>query len=131
MQAMYYDENGNQAYDAGVDTIVFSQPLPGEYGNFGRNKLTGPGTFTLDMAMSKSVELTEGKSLTVRVDAGNILNHPSPTGSWSAFGGSSQTNARDTNLVNPNLSMASGTDFGVFQAKAQHRTFQAKITLRF
>ena len=62
------------------ENVIFQNPMPGEYGSFGRNRIEGPGSFSLDMAMGKTVQLTEGKSMRIRVDAGNILNHPSPGG---------------------------------------------------
>jgi len=94
------------------ETVIMQNPMPGEYGNFGRNKVEGPGSFSLDMALGKTVELTEGKSIGFRMDASNILNHPSP-------GGGSNSIDVDSNKL------------GYIGSKSGSRSFQAKITLRF
>ncbi len=43
----------------------------------GRNSVTTPGFGVLSLSLSKSVHFSEGKFLTAKVDAFNILNHPS------------------------------------------------------
>ena len=94
------------------ENVIFQHPLPGEYGTYGRNKIEGPGTFSLDMAMGKTFQLTEGKSIGFRMDAGNILNHPSPGGGGTSISQGS----------NP---------LGYIGSKSGNRKFQAKITIRF
>ena len=49
---------------------------PGRPGNLGRNTLTGPGTFTTDIALIKNIPLRESLSLQFRTEAYNIFNHP-------------------------------------------------------
>lgn len=104
--------------------IILQQPLPGKQGNFGRMNLNGIGMFSLDATLGKTIALTEGKSLQLRVDATNILNHPTPSNSTFAW------NARFTQIYDPNMSLGSGT-FGVISSKGQHRTWQAKIRFQF
>jgi len=104
---------------------ILQQPLPGQQGNFGRQTLNGIGLFSLDMTMGKSIQITEGKSITLRVDATNILNHPTPSNSTYAW------NARFTQIYDPNMSLASGGNFGNISSKGQHRTWQAKIRFTF
>jgi len=48
---------------------------PGTQGNFPHSKLILPRRQTLDANISKSFNLTEGKSLQLRFDAANVLNH--------------------------------------------------------
>jgi hypothetical protein len=91
--------------------VILQNPLPGRQGNFS-SYIEGLGSFSLDMGMTKSIQLTEGKSLNIRMNASNILNHPSP--SSPAF----------------NISGGFGT-FGVTQLKSGNRTFQGNITIRF
>jgi hypothetical protein len=105
--------------------IVYRQSLPGTNGNVGRNTFEGIGMFSLDMNMGKSVALTEGKSLTIRVDAQNILNHPTPSNSWS------QVNARFTQISDPNFSFSTSQPLGYISTKGGHRTFQGQIRLQF
>lgn len=55
----------------------------GDFGDATRNMLTGPGFLQLDAALGRSFKIREGKILTLRVDAFNLLNHPNlglPTG---------------------------------------------------
>jgi hypothetical protein len=94
------------------ENVIMQHPMPGEYGNLGRNILEGPGSFSLDMALGKTVQLSEGKSIGFRVDAGNILNHPSPGG--------------------PNTGVSqNGNPLGYIGSKSGNRRFMAKITIRF
>jgi hypothetical protein len=106
-------------------TLVLAQPLPGQQGNFGRQMMNGIGLFSLDMTMGKSIQITEGKSITLRVDATNILNHPTPSNSTYAW------NARFTQIYDPNTTLANAEDFGRISSKGQHRTWQAKIRFTF
>jgi hypothetical protein len=115
--------------------IIFRNAIPGEIGNRnGSNIIYGPGTWSLDMAMSKSIEFMEGKRFEIRLDAQNILNHARPS-----FGDSSANNAaqygRVSGVANPNAALndmwAGSYAFGYTNLKAGHRTFQAKLRLSF
>ena len=88
------------------------------------------------MAMMKSVRLTEGKSLQVRVDATNIFNHANPSGSASSSGV-----GRVVVPSAPAATMGNYFDFsdfsntlrplGYLSTKVGARTFQAKMRLDF
>jgi hypothetical protein len=52
---------------------------PGTYGNAGRFNLKGPGVFQLDMALSRTFAIREGKTLQLRVEAFNLPNHLNPS----------------------------------------------------
>jgi hypothetical protein len=56
--------------------VVLLSPKPGTTGNLGTGWLKGPGRVGLDAAMSKSIQLREGTTFTIRMDAINILNKP-------------------------------------------------------
>jgi hypothetical protein len=56
---------------------AFALPPAGQFGNAGRNILRGPGFAQFDLALQKSVPLTEGLKIMLRADAFNLLNHPS------------------------------------------------------
>jgi hypothetical protein len=49
---------------------------PGTQGNFGNNLLQLPRRQNLDANLSKTFQISESKSLQMRLDATNILNHP-------------------------------------------------------
>jgi hypothetical protein len=96
---------------------VFRTPLPGEVGDY-RDQIFGPGTWSLDMAMSKRFSVTERMALDVRVDAVNVLNHPEP--------------------ANPNLNLQTGV-FGQITSKVATplqfstvgRAFAGRLRLSF
>jgi hypothetical protein len=56
------------------DPTLFVMPAPGTVGNAGRNSLRGPGFATVDMSLSKTVDLPRTASLQFRVEAFNLLN---------------------------------------------------------
>jgi len=113
------DANGN---------IILQNPLPGTRGNFGFNRIYGLGSWNTDMALSKAVKITEGKSIQVRVDVTNIFNHPTPGGSATA----TTPGAVTYYSSNPSLNLAgSGTYIGDLQAKVGQRSFQARIRFDF
>jgi hypothetical protein len=51
---------------------------PGKVGDSGSANVKLFGSWTLDMNASKSFRITESKSVQVRIDATNVLNHPVP-----------------------------------------------------
>ena len=58
------------------DPQAFSLPEAGYVGNLGRNTLTGPGLFALNLGVHKSIWKTERQDLRFRVEAFNATNHP-------------------------------------------------------
>ncbi len=75
---------------------AFIQPLPGTYGNVGRNTLQGPQLVTTDLSLAKKFALTERLDLKFRAEFFNILNRtnfntPNPVVYAAATGGPSPT----------------------------------------
>jgi len=91
---------------------VLQNSLPGTQGNQGARMLRLPGRWFMDANISKTLRISESKSLQLRVDANNILNHPNP--GEPVF-----------NVGSP--------DFGRVTANktVQPRAFQAKLRLTF
>ncbi|HXG63738.1 MAG TPA: TonB-dependent receptor, partial [Blastocatellia bacterium] len=58
------------------DTIAYAVVNEARFGNAGRNNLRGPGFFNLDLALFRTVMLTESVRLQFRAEALNALNHP-------------------------------------------------------
>jgi hypothetical protein len=56
------------------DPNAFLPPASGTYGNVGRDTLTGPGLATTDLALRKTVALTEKTHLELRAEAFNVFN---------------------------------------------------------
>jgi len=55
--------------------LAFIQPLPGTYGNVGRNTLQGPALKQTDISLAKKWPLTERLGLQFRGEIFNFLNH--------------------------------------------------------
>ena len=119
-------------YNEGDDVIVFRNADQNEgvnaTGNYKPGRMTGPGIFSLDMAMSKSLEFMEGKRFEIRVDAQNILNHASASSNTGMSSG-----GRYTQILGPSLGISSAGNnaFGSFTNRVGHRTFQARLRLSF
>ena len=95
------DANGN---------IVLRNAAPGQLGTLGLRTIEGPGSWSFDANLQKSVRVAEAKNLTIRVDATNAFNHPTPG--------------------NPNLNINTGT-FGQINMKTGSRLLQAQLRFDF
>ena len=54
---------------------AFTVPLSGRYGDAGRNTIPGPGLFTMNLSLQRTISLTERTRLQLRIDANNLTNH--------------------------------------------------------
>jgi hypothetical protein len=75
---------------------AFIQPLPGTYGNVGRNILQAPGLTETDLSLTKLFSVTERLNLQFRTEVFNVFNHtnfnaPNPVVYAAATGGPSST----------------------------------------
>jgi hypothetical protein len=107
--------------------IVLQNAKPGTRGNLGLNTMEGAGLWQFDAAISKTLKIAESKSLEFRVDATNILNHPTPDDPGFA--------SCLTGNLGTNLSLNSANDFGLLGGKCVGETparrFQARLRLNF
>ena len=60
--------------DLWYDPCAFSKPVPGTYGNLGRNTMTGPQLFNVDFSADKNFKLTEALNLQFRAELFNLLD---------------------------------------------------------
>ena len=67
---------GRQTIDHWFDTAAFLVQPQYTYGNSGRNILFGPGLKNMDLSLSKSFAITEGKRLQFRAESFNFTNTP-------------------------------------------------------
>ena len=58
------------------NTAVFAANATGQFGNAGRNIVTGPGSISWDTSLSKAFRITEAHRLLFRWDAFNLPNRP-------------------------------------------------------
>jgi hypothetical protein len=54
---------------------AYRAPSPGEWGDAGRNSLTGPSQFALNAAVARTFRIGDRFNLDWRVDASNVLNY--------------------------------------------------------
>ena len=57
-----------------VNPAAFRAPVPGEWGNAGRNSITGPAQFSLNTGITRTFLISNRWSMDWRIDATNILN---------------------------------------------------------
>jgi trimeric autotransporter adhesin len=92
------------------DTAAFAIPV-GKYGNAGRNTISGPGSFLINLSVRKGFRLDEnGRRLDFNWQVQNLLNHPN-------WGGVSTT--------------INATNFGQVTSARQMRSMSANIRVRF
>jgi hypothetical protein len=60
---------------------AFRLPEPGTFGDAARNTIDGPGLWTIDLNLSRSIPMNdEGRRLLITLQAKNLFNHPNFTG---------------------------------------------------
>jgi hypothetical protein len=113
----------NAIRTVGTNQVVLQTPLPGKRGTLGQNQFENLGAWAADMAIQKQVRISESKSVTVRVDATNIFNHPTPGqgGLFSPAVGASDLASQSH----------AGTAFGSVNSKSGQRRFQLKARVDF
>jgi hypothetical protein len=100
--------------DAGTGQILLQNAKPGKRGTLGSNTFQTRGVWTLDGNVSKTFQISESKSVQIRVDATNMLNHPIPN--------------------DPTLNINSNEPFGNQNGKSQFqgaRAFRGTVRVSF
>jgi hypothetical protein len=93
-----------------LNAAAFAVPLPGQWGNAGRNILTGPNQLTLNASASRTFRWGDRFNADVNVNATNVLNHP-VFPSWN--------------------STITSVQFGLPGNANQMRTIQTSLRVRF
>jgi hypothetical protein len=57
------------------NVLAFTTPVSGQYGDAGRNTIPGPGLFSMNLSLQRTIPLTERIRFQIRVDATNFTNH--------------------------------------------------------
>jgi len=63
------------AFCSSTTSAFCSNPSGSIYGNAGRNIIEGPGQFSLNMALGKTIQIREARVLELRLQANNVLNN--------------------------------------------------------
>jgi Carboxypeptidase regulatory-like domain len=106
-----------------LNSAAFQLPAAGQWGNAGRNSITGPSQFLLNATLGRSFQYRDRYTIDLRVDAANILNHVTYK-SWNTI----LTTTRDPlmgNLLTPSA------QFGHPSSVNGMRTMQTTLRLRF
>ena len=93
-----------------LNPAAFAAPAPDQWGNAGRNSITGPAQFSLNASAGRTFRWGDHLTADLRVDATNALNHP-VFPSWNSVIGSAQ--------------------FGLPNPANQMRTLQTVLRVRF
>ena len=88
--------------------VLLKYPKPGEVGNLGFGNFKTFGNWNFDASASKTFRVGESKNFQIRVDATNVLNHPTP-----------------------GIPSFSANTFGVSTTKTGERSFQGQLRLTF
>jgi hypothetical protein len=88
--------------------VLLKYARPGEVGNLGFGNFKTFGNWTLDMSASKTFNINDSKSVQIRIDSTNVLNHPTP-----------------------NPPSFSANSFGVSDEKTGERALQGQVRFMF
>ena len=97
--------------DGSTVRVVLKNAMPGKKGTLGTGVIKGFGSIRFDASMSKTFKVSDRKSLQVRVDTRNVMNHPSPGP--------------------PLLDINGNNTFGNINTKTGSRTLQGQLRLQF
>jgi trimeric autotransporter adhesin len=93
LRAEYTGEN---VYDAPAGLFLnpkaYTAPPAGQYGNAGRDSITGPSQFSMNLSLARTFRVTDKLNLDIRVDSSNAINHVT-FGNWITVVNSSQFGA--------------------------------------
>jgi hypothetical protein len=98
------------------NTAAFTQPA-GLYGTASRNSITGPGTISNNMSLSKTIQFGDTRSMELRATADNVFN-------------TVQYNGVYTTLYS-GLEAQRSSNFGQVSSAANMRSFQFNARFRF
>jgi hypothetical protein len=84
---------GASIYSSGTSTRLnagaYTAPTTGQWGDAGRNSITGPGQFSFDSTLARTFRADKNTSLDLKVVSTNLLNHASFT-NWNNYVTSTQ-----------------------------------------
>jgi len=114
-------------YDAKTGQPLLIHPLPGKRGTLGRRVLRGVTIPSFDMNLTKSFRIRESKTIQLRVDASNVLNHSYPNTPQLSLAPSAATNALNSTFGQ----IINATGFSTVGAKTGYRKAQAVLRFTF
>ena len=70
-----------------LNPAAYMAPPSGQWGDAGRNSVTGPAQFAFNAGLTRTFQITERMSVDWRLDASNVLNRVTYVGVNALFGG--------------------------------------------
>ena len=93
-----------------LNRAAYVAPLPGHWGNAGRDSIAGPAQLSLNASLGRTFRVSDRLNLDLRIDSTNALNHVTFT-TWNTIVNSAQ--------------------FGLPAAANAMRSMQLTLRLRF
>jgi Carboxypeptidase regulatory-like domain/TonB dependent receptor-like, beta-barrel len=109
-----YTKNNIAKNSTFINLSPFAYAPNGSFGNLGRNSFRGPNFFDIDAEVSRFFPVTERTKLDFRIEAFNVLNHPSFSNPGSG-----------------NLKVNTPKTFGVITGASSPRIFQGAVKFIF
>jgi hypothetical protein len=88
-----------------IDATAFMAPTLYNYGNAGRNLLTGPHLFTTDLSLFKNFQIRERARFELRFEAFNVTNSPEFNNPSAVFGTTTFGNVTSTSIDNREIQL--------------------------
>jgi len=108
-----------------LNPAAYAAPQSGQWGDAGRDSIIGPGQFTFNASLARTLRLTKRYNLDVRVQATNLLNHVVFT-SWNTSL-NPISNQTTSSVFTPTLNPL----FGLPASTNAMRSLQTTARLRF
>ena len=109
-----YTKNSLAKNQTFINLSPFTYAANGTFGSLGRNSFRGPNYFDIDAEVSRFFPVTERAKLDFRIEAFNVLNHPSFSNPGSG-----------------NLKINNTKTFGVITGASSPRIFQGAVKFIF
>jgi hypothetical protein len=96
------DPYGDKTVSNYLNSAAFAMPTLGTFGTVGRSSILGPGTWQLDLGLSRAFQIKEGQRMEFRVETFNLTNsfHPNnPTSDFDSNTFGQVTTAKDPRIM--------------------------------
>jgi hypothetical protein len=79
---------GGRSRQQWFNPAAFTNPGDGQFGNVGRNTLSGPGNVSIDFSIFKTFPISDRARVQFRTEFFNLINHPNFRGPSTTYDGS-------------------------------------------
>jgi hypothetical protein len=82
------EPSGGRSRQQWFNPAAFTNPVSGQFGNVGRNTISGPGNVTIDFSIFKNFPINERARFQFRTEFFNLINHPNFRSPSTTYDGS-------------------------------------------